>query len=76
MTKNTFSKNKKIWIVAVFEWIVGGIVIGLIANYAYDISLRTRREKAEANAMTYSERIDENLMNDSIQSIQLAPGEQ
>ena len=104
MTKNTFSKNKKIWIVAVIELIVGGIVIGLIANYVYNISLRTQREKAEANAMTYSERIAEdinsgititncieqiiisddgrcdkfyeiaeNLMNDSIQSIQLAP---
>ena len=105
MTRDVLFQNKKIWIVAVLELLVGCILIGLIANYVYGNSLRNGQEKAEANAMTYSERIaedinsgvtiikcieqiiisedgrcdkfyeiSENLMNDSIQSIQLAPG--
>ena len=105
MIKDKLFKNKKIWIVSILELIIGGILIGLIVNYIYGNDLKNRQEKAKTNAMTYSERIAEdissgvtitncieqiiisedgrcdkfheiakNLMNDSIQSIQLAPG--
>lgn len=90
---------------SVLELIVGCILIVLVINYVSNNNMKTRQEKAKANAMTYSERIAEdinsginitncmkqiiiseggrcdkfseiaqNLMNDSIQSIQLAPG--
>lgn len=105
MMRDNLFKNKKIWIVAVLELIVGCILIVLVTNYISGSDLRAKQEKAEANAMIYSEKIAEdinsgititncieqiiisedgrcdkfyeiaeNLMNDSIQSIQLAPG--
>lgn len=104
MTKDKIIRNKKIWMAAVLELVVGCILIGLTVNYVYVNNLKNSQEKAKANAMTYSERIAEdinsgititncmeqiiisedgrcdkfhkiaeNLMNDSIQSIQLAP---
>ena len=105
MLKDKLLHNKKIWIVVVLELIVGGILIGLAVNDVHINNLRAKQEKAEANAMIYSEKIvedinsgvtitncieqiiisedgrcdkfyeiAENLMNDAIQSIQLAPG--
>ena len=90
---------------SILELIVGCILIVLALNYVFHNNMRNRQEKAKSNAMTYSERIAEdinsgititdcmkqiiisedgrcdrfseiakNLMNDSIQSIQLAPG--
>lgn len=86
------------------ELIIGCILIVLLLNYVSRNGMRNKKEKANANAMTYSERIAEdinsgititncmkqiiisedgrcdkfskiakNLMDDSIQSIQLAP---
>lgn len=104
MIKHKFFQNKKIWIVPVMELIIGCILIVLLLNYVSRNDMRNKKEKANANAMTYSERIAEdinsgititncmkqiiisedgrcdkfskiaqNLMDDSIQSIQLAP---
>ena len=105
MMNDKLFQNKKIWVTAALELIVGCILIGLAVNYVSGSYLRVEQEKAKTNAMTYSERIAEdinsgititncmeqiiisengrcdkfqeiaeNLMNDSIQSIQLAPG--
>lgn len=103
--REKFFRHKRIWIAVALELIIGAALIRLAAGRILTGELTARRENAEANAQTYSERIEEdinsgiyitdsleqiiisedgscnqfhevaeNLMNDSIQSIQLAPG--
>ena len=54
-------QNKKIWVTAALELIVGCILIGLAVNYVSGSYLRVEQEKAKTNAMTYSERIAEDI---------------
>ena len=54
MIREKLFKNKKIWAVAVLELIIGGALIALVAKCILDSDLKTRQEKANANAMTYS----------------------
>ena len=61
MIRDKLFQNKKIWIVLVLELIAGCILIGLTENYVYGNDLRDRKEKAEINVMTYSERIAEDI---------------
>lgn len=104
MKKYKFLKNKKLWIVAVLEIVIGSILLGVVTDYIHQRELKSQQNVSEMNAMVYSERlvedinsgihitdsleqivisedgrcdkfneIAENLINDSIQSIQLAP---